>query len=394
MTVEHNRWLVPDGIEDMLPAQAAKIEHWRRALLDLFHLWGYEQVMPPLVEFVDTLLTGKASDLTLDTCQLVDQVSGRMMGVRSDLTTQVARIDAHRLQSSLPVRLCYAGEVLRARPDQTTASRSPVQVGAELFGHAQVQSDIEVIELMLSACQRLEVPQAVLTLGHVGIFKTLAQVLSLSDEQKRQAHDMLARKSMPDWQAWCAQLPPSRPASLLSALPSLCGDAVVVLQTLNHSWLGVHTDIDQAVMRLGLIAKHLTLTHPKLTMHLDVADLRGFQYHTGVVFGVIAGSQQIMIASGGRYDDISAEVGCCARPATGFSLDLRQLLDLHVKSQPKARKRILAPAIADIQLIQIINQLRQDGHRVIIGFADYDWQTQRDSVEGELVQEQGRWVLR
>lgn len=394
MTVEHNRWLVPDGIEDMLPAQAAKIEHWRRTLLDLFHLWGYELVMPPLVEFVDTLLTGKASDLAVDTCQLVDQVSGRMMGVRSDLTTQVARIDAHRLHSDLPVRLCYAGEVLRARPDQTSASRSPIQVGAELFGHAQVQSDIEVIELMLSACQRLDVPQMVLTLGHLGIFKALVNLLALSSEQTEQAHDILARKSIPDWQKWCAQLPPSRSANLFSLLPKLCGTAKTVLNTLNQSWLGIHPDIDQAVVRLGLMVKHLTLTHPKLSIHLDVADLRGFQYHTGVVFGVIAGDQHQMIASGGRYDDISAEFGCCSRPATGFSIDLRQLLDLGLPLLAKVRKRVLAPAIADIQLIQVIQQLRQDGHRVIIGFADYDWQTQRAGVDSELVQEHGRWVLR
>ncbi len=394
MTVEHNRWLVPDGIEDMLPAQAAKIEHWRRSLLDLFHLWGYEQVMPPLVEFVDTLLTGKASDLAVDTCQLVDQVSGRMMGVRSDLTTQVARIDAHRLQSDLPIRLCYAGEVLRARPNVVTASRSPIQVGAELFGHAQVQSDIEVVELMLSACQTLGVTRLHLTLGHLAIFRALASQLSLSSEQIAHSYDILARKSIPDWQAWCETLPHhERVSSLFRLLPQLCGQAKSILQQLNQSWLGVHPDIDQAVLRLGLIVKHLSMTHAGLDIHLDIADLRGFQYHTGIVFGVIAGEAKSMIASGGRYDDISSAFGH-SRPATGFSLDLRELLDLGISSHPKVRKRILAPAIADAQLIQVIQQLRQDGHRVMIGFVDYDWQAQRDNCDRELVQEQGRWVLR
>jgi ATP phosphoribosyltransferase regulatory subunit len=204
----------------------------------------------------------------------------------------------------------------------------------------------------------------------------------------------LARKSVPDWQAWCSHLSPNRAASLLSGLPSLCGDAKNLLLVLNQSWLGVHPDIDQAIVRLGLIVKHLLLTHPQLTIHLDIADLRGFQYHTGVVFGAIAGDQHCMIASGGRYDDISARFGKVTRPATGFSMDLRQLIDLNLKSLPKARKRILAPAIADVQLIQVIQQLRQDGHRVVIGFADYDWQAQGANTDGELVQEQGRWVLR
>ncbi len=395
MSNEDNRWLVPDGIEDVLPQEAEQVEYWRRILLEEFARWGYAQVLPPLVEFVQALLTGKASDLQLDTCQLVDQVSGRMMGVRSDMTPQVARIDAHRLQQKLPTRLCYAGEVLRSRPNLVTSSRSPIQIGAELFGHAGVQSDIEVMELMLATCGRVGLQQLTLVLGHVSIYRSLSSLAGFTPEQDVAAQAMLQRKSLPEWQQWCGQLVnlPDGVLPALLALPTLCGDAKDVLLRAQSLLSGLDGTFDAALMRLKTIVKHLTMPHSDLSVHLDLSDLRGFQYHTGVVFGVIEAKRDRLIVSGGRYDDIGAVFGR-SRPATGFSLDLRQLLDLKLPVQPPKRKRVLAPAVADMSLVSVIQQLRQEGHTVVIGFPDVDWASQKSECDVELMQENHRWVMR
>lgn len=395
MSVEKGRWLVPDGIEDILPKDAEHIEFWRREMLDEFSRWGYDLVIPPLVEFTQSLLTGKAVDLTLDTCQLVDQVSGRMMGIRSDMTPQVARIDTHRLSSHLPTRLCYAGEVLRARPNEVTRSRSPIQVGAELFGHAGVQSDIEIMELMLATCQRIGLQQCTLTLGHVDIYRQLTQLAQLCDETSEQGQDILQRKSLPEWQDWCQNLP-QMSQSLLSALqqlPMLCGDAQTVLAQAESLFAKLSKVLAADLVRLKYIVQHLSASHCRLNIHLDLADLRGFKYHTGVVFGVIEASGQRMVATGGRYDDSGEDFGS-ERAATGFSIDLRQLVDLTLPITQSKRKRILAPAVADQSLLALIHQLRQEGHRVIIGFQDVDWQQQKQHCDVELVKEHGQWVVR
>lgn len=394
MSNEMNRWRVPDGVEDILPQEAEQIEYWRRLLLDEFSRWGYGLVMPPLVEFVQSLLTGKAADLSLDTCQLVDQVSGEMMGVRADMTPQVARIDAHRLKSNLPTRLCYAGEVLRARPNAVTSSRSPIQVGAELFGHSGVQSDIEIMELILATCERVGLASLTLSLGHVGIYRELSVLAGLSAEQDSMAQAILQRKSLPEWRSWCASLANMsenlRVAFL--ALPQLCGDSLEVLNRADKQLVNLSRNIDAALVRLKQIVNHLAMTHQSLNMHLDLSDLRGFQYHTGVVFGVIEPSRQRMIASGGRYDESAATA--TSRAATGFSLDLRQLMDLQLPGVPPKRKRILAPAVADMRLVGVIQQLRQEGHSVLIGFPDVDWASQRKECDVELVKEHDHWVVR
>lgn len=395
MSMEMGRWLVPDGIEDILPKEAEQIEFWRRELLDEFSRWGYDLVMTPMVEFTQSLLTGKAVDLQLDTCQLVDQVSGKMMGVRADMTPQVARIDAHRLHTKLPSRLCYAGEVLRARPNAVSSSRSPIQVGAELFGHAGVQSDIEVMELMLATCHRIGLSHLTLALGHVAIYRALSNLLGLSAEQDTEAQAILQRKSLPEWASWCDALniQTADLAQALRALPKLCGDAQQVLMQADKLLARLDKTIDASLARLKQIVQHLNMTHEGLSIHLDLTDLRGFKYHTGVVFGVIEPNRQRMIASGGRYDDSGADFGV-ARPATGFSLDLRQLMDLPLPVHPKKRKRILAPAVADLKLVALIHQLRHEGHSVVIGFPDVDWSSQKQECDMELVKENDQWAVR
>jgi ATP phosphoribosyltransferase regulatory subunit len=395
MSMEMGRWLVPDGIEDILPKEAEQIEFWRCELLDEFSRWGYDLVMTPMVEFTQSLLTGKAVDLQLDTCQLVDQVSGKMMGVRADMTPQVARIDAHRLHTKLPSRLCYAGEVLRARPDAVSSSRSPIQVGAELFGHAGVQSDIEVMELMLANCHRIGLSHLTLALGHVAIYRALSNLLGLSEEQDAQAQAILQRKSLPEWRFWCDSLTMRQPNIKLAllALPQLCGDAQQVLREAELVLANLDKTIDASLARLKQVVQHLNMTHEGLSIHLDLTDLRGFKYHTGIVFGVIEPNRQRMIASGGRYDDSGVDFGV-ARSATGFSLDLRQLMDLPLPVHPKKRKRILAPAVADLKLVALIHQLRHEGHSVVIGFADLDWSSQKQACDMELVKENDQWAVR
>jgi ATP phosphoribosyltransferase regulatory subunit len=299
------------------------------------------------------------------------------------------------LQQKLPTRLCYAGEVLRARPNLVTGSRSPIQVGAELFGHAGVQSDIEVMELMLATCERVGLKGVTLVLGHVSIYRTLSTLALFTPEQDAVAQAMLQRKSLPEWQDWCTQLThlPDGILSALLALPMLCGEANEVLMRAQKLFAALGAPLDAALTRLKAIVKHIIMTHPDLIVHLDLADLRGFQYHTGVVFGVIEAKRQRLIASGGRYDDIGAVFGR-SRPATGFSLDLRQLLDLKLPVQPPKRKRVLAPAVADMSLVSVIQQLRQEGHTVVIGFPDVDWASQKSECDVELVQENHRWVMR
>jgi len=285
--------------------------------------------------------------------------------------------------------------VLRARPNLVTSSRSPIQIGAELFGHAGVQSDIEVMELMLATCGRVGLQQLTLVLGHVSIYRSLSSLAGFTPEQDVAAQAMLQRKSLPEWQQWCGQLVnlPHGVLPALLALPTLCGDAKDVLLRAQSLLSGLGGTFDAALMRLKTIVKHLTMTHSDLSVHLDLADLRGFQYHTGVVFGVIEAKRQRLIASGGRYDDIGAVFGR-SRPATGFSLDLRQLLDLKLPVQPPKRKRVLAPAVADMSLVSVIQQLRQEGHTVVIGFPDVDWASQKSECDVELVQENNRWVMR
>lgn len=396
MSVEKGRWLVPDGIEDILPKQAEQIEFWRREMLDEFSRWGYELVMPPIVEFTQSLLTGKAVDLALDTCQLVDQVSGRMMAIRSDMTPQAARIDANRMPTHLPTRLCYAGEVLRARPNEVTRSRSPIQVGAELFGHAGVQSDIEIMELMLATSQRIGLNQLTLTLGHVDLFRRLVAIAQLDEDVAEQGLSILQRKALPEWHTWChhclTQLD-AKVQTAFSQLIQLCGDAEQVFAKTDALLVGLDKKIDQDLIRIKQIVQHLQASHSALNLHLDLADLRGFKYHTGVVFGLVEASKQRMIASGGRYDGAGDDFGV-ERAATGFSIDLRQLLDLTLPVKQKVCKKILAPAVVDADLLARIHQLRQEGNRVIIGFPDVDWASQKQGCDLELVKEKKQWVLR
>jgi len=357
-----DRWLLPDGIDEILPPQAAKLEQLRRDLLDLYRSWGYEQVFPPLVEYLESLLTGAGNDLALQTFKLTDQLTGRLMGVRADMTTQVARIDAHTLQRDGVTRLCYAGHILHAKPESLTASRSLIQIGAEMYGHAGIASDIEVIGLMLETLRRGGCEEIHLDLGHVAIYRALAAEAGLTADQEWQLFEIYQRKAVPELEAFLEQqVSADSLRGQLRALASLAGDRSVLEQA-SRVLVGAPAAVQAALADLQQIAEQLQVTHPDITLYFDLGELRGYHYHTGPVFSAYVPGMGQAIANGGRYDHIG-EVFGRARPATGFSTDLAALV--WRLPNPAAAERIFAPFVADAALQQAVQQLRAQGKVVI-----------------------------
>lgn len=351
-------WLLPEYVEDILPPYARQAEALRRRLLDLFDGYGYDLVCPPLVEYLDSLLTGAARDLDLKTFKVVDGLSGRMLGVRADMTPQAARIDAHLINHEGATRLCYAGPVLRTRPAGFLASREPFQLGAELFGHAGVAADLEIQELLIAALSIAEVPQARLSLGHAGLFRALAAGAALDEARAAALFAALRGKDVPEVAALSADLAASW-RDAFRQLPGLYGGAAALEQA--RAVLPEQTGIRQALDELGqLLAAGNALG--KVSVSVDLSDLRGDGYHNGATFAAYAGGQASAVALGGRYDGAGGVFGR-SRPATGFSLDLRQILDC--LAQPAPRGGILAPCLDDLALRAKVAELRAAGERVI-----------------------------
>jgi ATP phosphoribosyltransferase regulatory subunit len=359
-----NRWLLPEGIEDLLPAQAARLEQLRREILDLYRSWGYELILPPFIEYLDSLLTGTGHDLDLQTFKLIDQLSGRLLGLRADMTPQAARIDAHRLRRTAPSRLCYLGTVLHTRPDGFAGSRSPLQVGAELFGHAAPESDVEILELMVATLALTGVEDVYIDLGHVGIYRGLVEDAGLDADQEGFLFDALQRKAIPEIQEFLAQLDLSTAQrERLAGLARLNGDADVLERArvlLEGAGEAAHKAFDN-LRRIAALAQRRL---PAVTLHFDLAELRGYRFHTGVVFAAFVSDRGQEIARGGRYDEIGKVFGR-ARPATGFSTDLRSLMQLGSREWPAPPGAILAPAEDDPALADSVRRLRGAGERVI-----------------------------
>jgi ATP phosphoribosyltransferase regulatory subunit len=368
---DSNRWLLPEGIEEALPPLAERLETCRRQLLDLYHAWGYELVMPPLIEYLESLLIGTGHDLDLQTFKLTDQMNGRLMGVRADMTPQVARIDAHSLKRDVPTRLCYMGTVLHTRPDGFAGSRSPLQVGAELYGHAGVDGDVEMIRLMLETFRVCGVQDVFLDLGHVGIYRCLAEEAGLSDESEAQLFDMLQRKALPEIREYLATLDMSDAArGRLLALAELNGGPEV-LDEASKRLAGAGEAVIRSLDVLGAIASAVARRYPKVALHVDLAELRGFHYHTGAVFAAYVGGHGQELARGGRYDDIGRVFGR-ARPATGFSTDLKTLVRLSSEPLALPARAIFAPPGGDDALDEAVQSLRARGERVIQGLEGQD----------------------
>lgn len=386
-----DRWLLPEGIEEVLPKEAKRLEQLRRTLLDTYESWGYELVMPPFIEYLESLLTGTGNDLDLQTFKLTDQLTGRLMGIRADMTPQVARIDAHQLNQDTPTRLCYMGTVLHTRTDGFAGSRSPLQVGAELYGHAGIESDVEVINLMLETLRLSGLETPYLDLGHVGIYRELVKQAGLDSEQEAELFDCLQRKAnteisqlIDEWKL------DSKTAKAISALTRLNGDETVLAEAktvLKETGKGVLTALDE----LNRIADLLKQYQPTIKLHFDLAELRGYHYHTGIVFAAYIAGRGQAVALGGRYDDIG-EVFGRARPATGFSTDLKTLLSLstHKNNQLAA---IFAPADNDAALQKLVAELRQQGEKVISALPGQTGSAKDMNCNREIVKDGSGWKV-
>jgi ATP phosphoribosyltransferase regulatory subunit len=321
-------WLLPDGVQETLPDDALKLEMRRRRILDSMVAKGYQLVMPPIMEFVDALLTGTGEELDTQTYKFMDQHTQRMLGIRADMTPQIARIDAHYLSDNEVNRLCYAGTVLRTQPSVMGGPRELLQIGAELFGIADVQGDIDVVSTMIESLDLADLPSVTLNLGHVGIYRALKAGEGIDEALEKQIFDILLRKSSPDMQALIEQndIPE---LDYLLALLSMNGDSAELAgfraQLPNAGAQG--QAIDEAVDELEQVASFVEKQFPKINLHIDLADVLGYRYHTGLKFSVYASGEGRAIAKGGRYDRVGEQFGR-ARPATGFSADLKSLLDL------------------------------------------------------------------
>lgn len=349
-------WLLPEYIADALPTEAARIESLRRELLDHFRRHGFEYVMPPMLEYLESLLTGTGQDLKLRTFMLVDQLSGRAMGVRADITPQAARIDAHLLNHQGVTRLCYCGSVLHTLPASISAGREPLQIGAELYGFDGIEADLAVIRLMAGAFDKIRLPISRIDLGHVGIFQALVEAAGLPEEAEENLLSLLQAKDIPGLIEACAGVPsPFRDA--LQRLPQLYGGIEVIDRAASE--LPRLPGIANALEGL----RHLFSRAADLPLSIDLSDLRGYHYHNGVVFAVYCQGYPAAIAQGGRYDGAGRAFGR-ARPATGFSMDLREVARL--APQVKTDKAVLAPyAGHDAKLAAYIQALREQGETVV-----------------------------
>jgi ATP phosphoribosyltransferase regulatory subunit len=383
-TVDH--WQLPDGIEEVLPDQAESVEHLRRTLLDLYRSWGYRLVIPPLMEFTESLLVGLGEDLDLLTFKLTDQLSGRTLGIRADITPQVARIDAHSLAEEGVTRLCYAGSTLHTRPKSLLASRSPIQVGAELYGDDSLGADVEIVRLMLATLAAAGLTGITLDLGHVGIYEAVLAAAGLTGEQEKTVFDALQRKSVPDLRLALAGVEPGN-AALIVALVDLHGD-VTVLSDARALFAQAVPNALVAVDALQDVACDIRRQLPGLDIYFDLAELRGYHYHTGLVFAAyVAGCGQAL-ANGGRYNDVGAVFGR-ARPATGFATDLKALMTV-LPASIAGGGAISMPDADDPALDVQVRGLRAAGEVVInclSGAPD-------PRCDRQLVEENGQWLVK
>jgi len=381
-------WLLPESLADVLPAEARRIEELRRELLDLYRAYGFELVAPPLVEYLDSLLSDKGSDLALRTCKLVDQLSGRTLGLRADITPQIARVDAHLLNREGVTRLCYCGSVLHARPAGLLSDRELLQIGAELFGHAGVEADIEIIQLALESVRRAGVQGARLDLNHQGIVHSLIDsdlaLAPVADE----VIELLSTKDVPGIQELAVRVPDVRPDTLdaLLTLPSLYGDAGVLDKA--QSMLPDLPRIRRALADLDTLIKAM----PDHEFSIDLADAgSGYGYHSGVIFSIYAQGWHDALVKGGRYDGIGRVFGR-ERPATGFSMDLRKLSS-GLPPAPIA-KAIRAPWGTDPSLMEALRELRASGEIVVQSLPGQAHDLDEFTVDRELVQIDGKWQVK
>ena len=377
------RWALPDHIEDALPEEAARIEALRRRLLDLFRLHGFQLVMPPLIEYVESLLSGTGKEMGEHTFRMADPFTGRVLGLRADITPQVTRIDAHLLNRSGVARLCYGASVVRTTPRSLLASRQPLQLGAEIYGHAGIEADIEIIRLLAATLEAAGVRASRIDLGHIGLFRALSRMAGLPADAERELFAVLQSKDVPALQAIAEPLAAPVRSALL-ALPTLYGGAEVLDRAARL--LPQDEAITAALDELRAIAVAL----PDLPLSFDLADLRGYDYHSGLVFAAFCDTSPAAVAYGGRYDEVGRAFGR-ARPATGFSVnDLRDLLDRNVESG--LQHAVLAPTDGGAELAEAIAALRAAGEIVVQELPGHAGTWREAGCDRQLVLRGGRWV--
>ncbi|TAJ78424.1 MAG: ATP phosphoribosyltransferase regulatory subunit [Gallionellaceae bacterium] len=376
-------WLLPENIQDMLPDEAWRIESMRRDVLELLRLSGYQLVSPPLLEYAESLLINDSADMDLRSFKLVDQLGGRTLALRADITPQVARIDAHLLNRQGVTRLSYAGSVLHTQPSGLMRTREPLQIGAELYGHSGLESDLEVQRLMLQSLALLGIQGVHLDLGHVAVFRALVKGAAIDGELEAALFGALQSKDVPSLKGLVAGLSEEVQAALL-ALPELYGGVEVLQrarQVLPDSTHAALDELERAATQLQPLAQHVGI---------DLAELRGYHYHSGMVFAAYHAGSHDAIAVGGRYDDVGKSFGR-ARPATGFSMDLRQLHGLLGKqAMPKG---ILAPHKNDAALDAAIAKLRGLGQAVVVDLLSDPAHRAELNCDRELVWRDGAWIV-
>ncbi|MEO7743938.1 MAG: ATP phosphoribosyltransferase regulatory subunit [Usitatibacter sp.] len=365
------RWLLPEHIEDVLPGEARAMERLRRAILDLFATHGYELVAPPLLEYVESLLSGTGRDLDLATFKLVDQLSGRMMGVRADHTPQVARIDAHLLNRHGVARLCYCGSVLHTVPAGMTKMREPIQIGAELYGHAGLEADVEIVRLMIASLKRAGIERIHIDLGNPAIYRAM-----VAGEDVQQAEELFHAVQQKDAVA----------AGRLAVLTTMNGGVEVIERARRELPKTAAPALDALACLAGACEA------PGVDISVDLAELGGFNYESGLVFAAFTPGSPDAIARGGRYDEVGASFGR-ARAATGFTMDLRQLTRISAPASGEGSPagRILAPHGADPDLARAVQELRAAGEIVVVELPGHDAARDEWGCDRKLERKEGKW---
>jgi ATP phosphoribosyltransferase regulatory subunit len=381
-------WLLPEQIADVLPSQARRVEELRRTLIDRARGYGYELVQPPLIEHLESLLTGTGAALDLKTFKLVDQLSGRTLGLRADTTPQVARIDAHLLNRGGVARLAYCGPVLHARADGALASRELLQFGAEVYGHAGLEADLEVIDLALDALGSAGIADVMLDLGDARVLRALLAGAALDGERLTDMARALASKDAAALAALSGSLQAEARAGLQSLLRLYGGNEVLDAA---RTTLPAREPIGRALDDLAWLAAHVARAHPRVRIGFDLADLSGYAYYSGPRFSVYAAGSNAALARGGRYDEVGAVFGR-NRPAVGFSLDVKELA-LAAPSNG-AHAAIRAPWNQSPELREAVRRLRAEGHTVVCALPGHEQETQEYDCDRELIEVAGHWVLR
>jgi len=384
-----DRWLLPDGVDEVLPERAQVVEYLRRQLLDLYHNWGYDLVIPPMVEFTDSLLSGSGSDLDLMTFRITDQLSGRMMGIRADITPQAARMDAHSLRREGPSRLCYAGTVLHTRPRGPLESRTPISLGVELFGEATMAADIEVIELFLQSLKTAGVKNVHLDLGHVDIFRGLLADADLNSDLESELFELLQRKASLELSQWIeSNISDPQLANWLNILPGLTG-SVEVLAAAKEKLAGAPKAVLDAIAQLEAVVE--AIADRDVSVYLDLGEMPGYHYHTGIVFAAYVQGYGKALGNGGRYDHVGEAFGR-PRPATGFAFNLKSLVSQSVSGHSSV-PGIFVPYSANPQAAEQTALLRSQGNRVVQGFEGQHIDYSEVNCDRLLVEVEGQFVI-